>query len=366
MFFLALCSICLGCTTSTAKLITRNAVMTSSVLGPCRAPTVVNHVIPRLWPYAVLLLLPPTVLDCDPSLFAQVPEQQSQDVSLHHAISSVFNPGFVVDGYLPDLEVISPDGVHFHVHTRRLLASSSNAFGGTLAHPTYPLYLPETSVVLSIVFHVIYGMSVLPHPPPLQSTEAALDALIKYGLSTAQLAAPTLPLYELVRSYAPYYPIEAYALAAHYHLEDLAVAISAHLLAYDVTRLSDELTVKMGPIYFARLVNLQRGRISALRNIVLRPPAMHPATPTCNADNQRELSRAWAFANAEIVWNVLPNISTYALESTFLQSAASVTCPDCQVMLRTRIQEVKTEWSSVKWLWHMWLPSPGATLIPSP
>ncbi|KAI0335435.1 hypothetical protein GY45DRAFT_1240377, partial [Cubamyces sp. BRFM 1775] len=270
----------------------------------------------------------------------------------------VFNPGFVVDGLLPDLEIIAPDGVHFHVHTSRLLAPSSNAFGGRLAHPAHPLYLPESSVVLSVVFHVIYGMSILPHPPPLQSTEAALDALIKYGLSIAQLAAaPSLPLYELVRSYAPYYPIEAYALAAHHRLEHLAVAISAHLLAYDVTRLSDELTVKMGPIYFARLVNLQRSRITALRNIVLRPPSMHPATSTCDAENQRELSRAWAFANAEIVWNVLPSIissgldadiSTYALESAFLQSASSVSCPDCQVMLRTRIQQVKTEWSSVK------------------
>ncbi|KAJ8481781.1 hypothetical protein ONZ51_g5786 [Trametes cubensis] len=201
---------------------------------------------------------------------------QYQNSSVHDSISSIFNPGFVVDGLLPDLEIVSPDGVHFYVHTRQLLASSSNIFGASSSMRC-------------------------------TDTEAALDALIKYGLSIAQLAAPARPLYELVRSYAPYYPIEAYALATHYRLEDLAVTISAHLLAYDVTRLSDELTVKMGPVYFARLVNLQRSRITALRNIVLRPPVMHPATPTCNADNQRELSRAWAFANAEIVWNVLPS-----------------------------------------------------------
>ena len=247
------------------------------------------------------------MLDCDPLLSSQASNPQYQNSSVHDSISSIFNPGFVVDGLLPDLEIISPDGVHFYVHKRRLLASSSNIFGGQLAQPRHPLYLPESSAILSIIFHAIYGMSILPNPPPLQATEAALDALIKYGLSIAQLAAPARPLYELVRSYAPYYPIEAYALATHYRLEDLAVTISAHLLAYDVTRLSDELTVKMGPVYFARLVNLQRSRITALRNIVLRPPVMHPATPTCNADNQRELSRAWAFANAEIVWNVLPS-----------------------------------------------------------
>ncbi|KAJ8489320.1 hypothetical protein ONZ51_g2985 [Trametes cubensis] len=264
------------------------------------------------------------------------------------AISSVFNPGFIADGLIPNLEITSADDVHFHVHRRRLLLASDNAFGGLLRDPVFSLTVPEPAAVLNIVLNVTYGMFCVSHLPSLESIEAALDAVIKYGLPIAQLAKPSYPLYELVRSYAPYYPIEAYAIAAHYQLEELAVAISAHLLAFDLSRISDELTVKMGPLYFSRLANLHRGRMTALRNIVLQPPAMHPITPVCNEETQRELSRAWAFASAEIVWNALPNISTYALESAFTRAAASIKCPHCYIMLRNRIKEVIYQWSAVK------------------
>ncbi|KAI0330920.1 hypothetical protein GY45DRAFT_1336527 [Cubamyces sp. BRFM 1775] len=307
-----------------------------------------------------------------------------------NSISSIFNPGFIVDGLIPNLEITSADAVHFHVHRDRLFLASTNAFGGLLRDPVFSFAVPEPATVLNIVLNVIYGMSCLPNPPSLESTEAALDALIKYGLPVAQLAKPSYPLYELIRSYAPYYPIEAYAVAGHYKLEELAVAISAHLLAFDLSRISDELTVKMGPIYFSRLANLHRARMTALRNIVLQPPAMHPITPTCNEEVQRELSRAWAFANAEIVWNALPSksprplpllhmcqrrtelmpmmaafatdISTYALESAFTHAAASIKCPDCQMMLRTRIKEVIYQWSAVK-LVHCMATIPLKTTI---
>ncbi|KAI0653283.1 hypothetical protein C8Q70DRAFT_643318 [Cubamyces menziesii] len=264
------------------------------------------------------------------------------------SISTTFSPGFVIDGLIPDLEITSADAIHFHVHSERLLAVSNNAFGGLLHRPVYALAVPQPATVLNVTLNIIYGMSCLPNPPSLESTEAALDALIKYGITLTQLAKPSYPLYELIRSYAPYYPIEAYAVAAHHKLEELAAAISAHLLAYDLSRISDELTIKMGPLYFSRLANLHRSRMTALRNIVLQPPATHPVTPLCNLDSQREVSRAWAFANAELVWNARPNISTYALESTFTNAAASVQCPDCRMMLHNRIEEVKYQWTAVK------------------
>ncbi|KAH9884787.1 hypothetical protein C8Q73DRAFT_349078 [Cubamyces lactineus] len=224
-----------------------------------------------------------------------------------NSTSPTFSPRFIVDGCIPDLEITSADAIHFHVHRERLLAASTNAFGGLLHGPVYVLALPEPATVLNVILNVIYGMSCLPNSPSLGSTEAALDALIKYGVPIAQLAQPSYPLYELVRSYAPHYPIEAYAVAAHHRLEELAAAISAHLLAYDLSRITDELTIKMGPIYFSRLANLHRSRMTALRNIVLQPPAVHPTTLMCNEHSQRELCRAWAFANAEIVWNARPS-----------------------------------------------------------
>ncbi|KAI0360876.1 hypothetical protein OH77DRAFT_733589 [Trametes cingulata] len=265
-----------------------------------------------------------------------------------NSISVMFTPAFQVDGFFPDVALVSADSTAFHVHTRRLLAASTNAFGGLLAHaaPGF-VAVPESAAVLNIVLHLIYGMSCLHFQPSLESTEAALDALIKYGVPPPQLAA-SRPLHQLLLSYAPYRPIEAYALAAHHGLEDAAVAISGHLLAYDLSKLTDELTVKMGPIYFNRLVGLHQARNRALRDIALRPPASHPLTPTCNEEEQAKLKRGWAFASADIVWNTLPNVSTATLQSAFAQAGASVTCPDCHMMLRDRIQEAMKEWLAVK------------------
>lgn len=223
-------------------------------------------------------------------------------------MSLIFTPDFQVDGLLPDVVLLSADNVTFHAHSQRLLAASTNFFGGTLAAPPlHPLALPETSVVLNIVLHIVYGMSVLRFQPPFEAADAALAALTStYGVPAARLARSP-PLFALATSYAPFRPIDVYALAAHYGLEDVAVAVSAHLLAFDVSTLSDELAVKMGSVYFSRLCNLQHVRLAALKNIVLRPPAAHPPTTGCNGDAQRELARAWAFAAAQIVWTALPS-----------------------------------------------------------
>ncbi|KAJ2967884.1 hypothetical protein NUW54_g13376 [Trametes sanguinea] len=96
--------------------------------------------------------------------------------------------------------------------------------------------------------------------------------------------------------------------------------------------MSDELAIKMGPVYFSRLVNLHRARLAALRNIVLRPPAPHTPTANCDHDSQRELSHT----------------STSSLQAAFLQAGTSINCPECQNMLHQRIQEVTNEWLAVK------------------
>ncbi|KAI0373459.1 hypothetical protein BV20DRAFT_1033801 [Pilatotrama ljubarskyi] len=271
-------------------------------------------------------------------------------------MSTMFTPGFMVDGSFPDIALISSDSTVFHAHTRRLLSASTNAFAGYLAQPVGSIALPESAAVLNVVLHLIYGMFCLHFQPSFESTEAALDALNKYGVPVSQLAS-SQPLYQLILSYAPYYPIEAYALAAHYQLEDAAVAVSGHLLAYDMSKLTDELTVKMGPLYLARLIGLHQSRARALRDIALRPPASHPPTSTCSDEEQAKLQRGWAFANADIVWQVLPSKSRHPFHSrplpspsssVYSKAGASVTCPDCHQMLRNRIQEVTTDWLGVK------------------
>ncbi|KAI0666622.1 hypothetical protein C8Q78DRAFT_1082890 [Trametes maxima] len=265
-----------------------------------------------------------------------------------NSTSSTFNDSFVSNGILPDLVIVSSDRIRFHVHRQLLLYVSNNAFCELLSSPTTPLTLPEPAAVLDIFFHTIYGISCVHKQPALEYTEEALAALNKYGLSVSHYTSPSLPLYLLILSYAAHHPIETYALAGHYSLEALAVSISSHLLAYDLSKISDALAVKMGPVYFSRLYNLQRSRLAMLRNIVLRPPINHAVTPECDETRQQELTRAWAFASAEIVWSALPNTSTHALSSAFANAGSRISCVKCLEALHKRIQEVTSEWSAAK------------------
>ncbi|KAI0644390.1 hypothetical protein C8Q79DRAFT_768792 [Trametes meyenii] len=262
--------------------------------------------------------------------------------------SSTFDSGFTANGVIPDLVVSSLDRVQFHVHRQWLLYASNNGFCGILNDPITTTTLTESAAVLDILFHTVYGLSCLHHQPALESAKGALMAMNKYGLSIPHFASPSLPLYQLILSYAAHHPIEAYVLASHYALEALAVPISAHLLAYDLSKMSDALVVEMGPIYFSRLYNLQRSRLAMLRDIVLRPPAAHAATRECGEERQQELTRAWAMASAEIVWSALPNTSTHALNSSFVNASTAVTCPECLEVLHRRLEEVTKERSAVR------------------
>ncbi|KAL1945669.1 hypothetical protein VTO73DRAFT_1671 [Trametes versicolor] len=266
----------------------------------------------------------------------------------------MFNPHFQIDGILPNVHIVSADSVIFHVHQQRLLAASTNAFGGSLAYPPRLIAVSENSSVLNIVLHVIYGMSCLRFQPPFESTEAAVAALIKYGVPAASLA-NSQSLHELFMFHAPHRPIEVFALAGHYALEPVAVAVSAHLLAYDLTRISDTLVVKMGSVYFNRLYKLQQTRLTALRDILLRRPPTHAPTATCADGGQEEIGRAWAFATAQIVWTALPNVanlcagtSIQALQSVFEQAGATINCLDCRTMHNSRIAQISQEWAAVK------------------
>ncbi|RPD54083.1 hypothetical protein L227DRAFT_556885 [Lentinus tigrinus ALCF2SS1-6] len=259
-----------------------------------------------------------------------------------------FGPAFQVDGMLPDIEFVTADHVSLYAHRNILHHVSPNVLGNLLAVNEGRIHVPEASAAFSIALHVIYGLSCLHLPDTrLDTVESAIGVLITYGVPVQKFAAPNLPLYQLIFSHAPYRPIDAYALAAHHGLEPLAVAVSAHLLAYDTSNLTDELSLKMGPIYIKRLFDLHQTRRDALRNIMMKPPAMHAPNLVCGLEEQRQLTQVWAFAAAEMAWNMVPGTSTYMLQSTFEKVGRDMTCGECRLMLHTRIQEAIEEWSLV-------------------
>ncbi|KAI0375324.1 hypothetical protein BV20DRAFT_1032572 [Pilatotrama ljubarskyi] len=275
------------------------------------------------------------------------------------SVSTAFHPSFKTDDSLPDLIITSVDGVHFYIHRNYVLAMSKNRLGGLLPsrldNPTSASSCPsiqakQSAEVLNVAMHAIYGLSCLQYFPTLEVVESALAELIVFGVSIQLLAAANKPLYQLLLSFASDRPMDVYALAGQHSLEDAAVAASARLLDYDVSQISDAVAAKMGPLYLKRLFMLQQSRVVALRSILFRPPAPHPPSPECSPESQQLLMRswAWALATAQRTWVALPGLSTDALKSLLEPVGNNIDCPLCAEALHRRIQEVQTEWSSVK------------------
>jgi hypothetical protein len=167
-----------------------------------------------------------------------------------------------------------------------------------------PLY--HDSVVLNILLHTIYNMSATHYVPTPEAVIATVESFEKYGLSLQTYLAPTSPLYALFLGTAPQAPIEFYAFSGAHDLHHLAIPISSFLLSYSLASLTNELAVKMGPLYLKRLFFLHLGRIEALKRMLLPPPQPHAPTADCDFTEQKKLTRAWALASAYLAWDVRP------------------------------------------------------------
>ena len=216
-----------------------------------------------------------------------------------------------MSGSLPDLSIVTSDRICYYAHTRFLLHSSSNGFSGLLTStpPPRTIDVPEAGAALQVALHAIYRMPCTHLGASLESTEGAVDALFKYGVDAGALATPHSPLFQLVLAHAPATPIEAYAFAGHFGMDPLAVAVSAHLLSFDTSRITDALARQMGPLYFKRLLDFHQARLASLKDIVLSTPKSHEPRTACRGGKEGPLAKAWAFAAAGIVWEAAPGES---------------------------------------------------------
>ncbi|RDX55425.1 hypothetical protein OH76DRAFT_1478075 [Lentinus brumalis] len=274
------------------------------------------------------------------------------------SVSTTFHPAATLLPISPDLIFLSSDSVFFYVHTSQVLSMSSNCFSN-LVPPTPArakivddlgtvIALPETATVLNIVLHAVYDLSPAHYHPALDTLITAVDAMANYGISPAQHIAPSTPLYSLVLGQAPIQPIAVYALAAAHDLYDLAVPVSSHLLSFALYSLTDELALRIGPVYMKRLFFLHLGRLDALKRLLLPPPHPHPPTQRCDFTEQKKLTRAWALASAYLAWDARPDLSTSAMESALCPLADHLACDICKRSLADRVKQLVIQWSVVK------------------
>lgn len=271
------------------------------------------------------------------------------------SVSTTFHPGAQLHELSPDTILLASDGVFFYVHSSVLLASSNNHFNNLfpldpgLSKDRDPmLTVPEHSTVLNVILHIIYDMSCAHYSPIFPTFVTTMNHLPTYGIPPKQVIIPSTPIYNLLLSYAPLFPLELYALAASYDLYDLAVATSSHLLSFPLATLTDEMAERIGPVYLKRLFFLHFGRSDALKRVLLPPPHPHVPTPWCDFNEQKKLTRAWALASAYLAWDARPDLSTSAMESALRPLAEHLTCEQCQQALRDRIKNLVVQWSVVK------------------
>ncbi|KAJ7776291.1 hypothetical protein B0H16DRAFT_1659742 [Mycena metata] len=252
------------------------------------------------------------------------------------SISNTFLPTAQLRPQTPDLSLLSTDLIFFYVHSQVLESASGNSFNNLLpAHSPEGadncsiLSIPEASSVLNIILHTLYGLDCAHHLPSFPTLVKAVDSMQIYGITAELTIKPSTPLFALLLSHAPHVPMDLYTLAGHHNIEDLAVAVSAHLLSFSLSRLTDAAAQRMGAIYLKRLFFLHLGRVEALKRVLLSPPGAHQPTPGCSIDQQRALAREWALASARLATDLRPDISTQALELALLPLAAPLPCTLC-------------------------------------
>ncbi|KAI0291770.1 hypothetical protein BC826DRAFT_1022115 [Russula brevipes] len=282
-----------------------------------------------------------TQIPTSPTSTHGTPVEEHDDTMI--SVSTTFYPGAELDVSPTDLIILSSDSVFFYVHTHKILSEQ--------VHPEHAgsiLAVHHDSVILNILLHTIYNLSAAHFSPTPEAVIAAVESLEKYGLSVQNYMAPASPLHTLFLGTAPQAPIEFYALSGAYNLQHLAIPISSFLLSYSLASLTDELTVKMGPLYLKRLFYLHLGRVEALKRLLLPPPQPHVPTANCDFTEQKKLTRAWALASAYLAWDVRPDLSTHVIEAALRPLGDYLSCDQCNQLLRERINNLVVRWSIVK------------------
>lgn len=220
---------------------------------------------------------------------------KSPSESPQQIVSRTFHPDALINGFPPDKMLVSSDDMQFFVHSFILSTTSRDT-----------IQVEDDSVVLNIILHTLYNISCAPFQPSLGSLGRALDRLVFYGMEPTMYIVPPKTTFDVLASHAPYLPLELYTLAARFDLYDLALVASSHLLSLKLSSLSDEVCSRMGARYLLRLFRMHIDRLSALKDLVLVPPNLHPETSSCRARHQEAMIGEWSIVVAYLSRDASP------------------------------------------------------------
>ncbi|KAK7692909.1 hypothetical protein QCA50_004547 [Cerrena zonata] len=245
----------------------------------------------------------------------------------------------------------SSDRVFFHVHRHRLHAVSNNEFDGLLTDPNTTstksasiIPISETSDVVNVLLHTVYGISCSEYNPSVAVLIATITALKKYGISLRDHINPATPLFPVLTEQAQMHGIELYMVAAENDLQDMAVAISAHLLSFHLPTVTDEMAARMGPIYLKKLFFLHIDRTHVLQELMMTPPETHSPMADCGLNEQQRLMRVWALACASLAWDARPDLSPAKMEIVLGSTDGQLPCQLCNTALNARIKKLIADW----------------------
>lgn len=286
------------------------------------------------------------------------------------SISTTFYPGNTAISSQPDTIFASSDGVLFYICSQTLVAAgfslppdlpalqleklSISHLGSLMGNPLLqnaPTKLPESSITLSIIFHIVYNISCSPFSPSLDAVAEALTAMLGYQLTPSTLVYQSSLIYTyLMSQYAPFKPLELFTLAASHHIEVLAVSVSSHLLGLDLSKVSDDIASTMGASYLRRLFFMHQGRLERLKKILLKPPSFHDdaVSEDCESNTRASLKRKWALMITTLVWDAKPDLSPFAIQQHLRLSPGTTACELCQAAWAERLAEASMNWATVK------------------
>ncbi|KAH7912034.1 hypothetical protein BJ138DRAFT_1112709 [Hygrophoropsis aurantiaca] len=270
-------------------------------------------------------------------------------------VSTAFPADSADSTHPTDTVLLSSDSVFFYVHRSVLQVASDHAFQPAISTSSpsdisrdHMTAVSESATVLNIVLHTIYGRSCLSYTPSFEDLAAAVSALVDNDISLEEYISSETPLGIHILTYAPRRALEIYILAGHYRLNDLAVTASCHLLSCNLSSITDEMAVNMGPIYLRRLFTLHTERLESLKRILMPPPHPHPATSTCKYGEQSKVVRAWTLATAYLIWDSRVDLSVNNIRSVITPMEEQLKCPLCREILRSRTNTLVVQWNSIK------------------